>query len=228
LVVEEGGELAFLHPLPVSELWGVGRATRVALERLGIATVGQLSETPKATLERALGSAVGGHLWDLAQADDPRPVDPAGQRKSVSAERTFGQDLTDPAAIDQELLRLCDEVSARLRASGVSGRTISLKVRKADFSTLTRSRTLPEATDVSAVIVDAARELFASLRWRSPRARLLGVGASSLVEGHAPSQLRLEGPDWQAIDSATDAVRSRFGAGSLIRARLQRSDEKFV
>ena len=139
----------------------------------------------------------------------------------MSSESTFAADLTDPADIDRELLRLSDEVAARLRGAAVTGRTIGIKVRKADFTTLTRARTLARSTDVAAEIVAVARDLFASLRWRSPRVRLLGVAASGLLEGTAPSQLRFEGPDWRAVEVAQDAVRRRFGSDALVRARLK-------
>ena len=220
LVVDDGRELAFLHPLPVGELWGVGPATLASLERLGVSTVGQLAETPRETLERALGAAVGAHLHDLAHGRDPRPVDPDLVRKSVSAERTFEHDLTEEADIDRQFLRLADEVGERLRRGEHSGRTVSIKVRRADFSTITRSHTLADPTDSAAEIVATARRLWASLRWRTPRVRLLGIGVSGLVDGQAPVQLRLDAPDWTVVESAVDAVRTRFGDGAVGRASL--------
>ena len=228
VVVEEGNEEAFLHPLPVSELWGVGPATLRSLQRLGISTVGQLAETPLETLERSVGPALGRHLHALAHARDDRRVDPEAGRKSVSAERTFDADLTRTEDIERELLRLADEVAVRLRRVGVSGRTVSIKVRRADFSTVTRARTLGEPTDTAALLADAARDLYASLRWRDPRVRLLGVGASGLVEGRPPSQLRLEGPDWRSVEAALDEVRDRFGPSSVARASLHPPREKPV
>jgi DNA polymerase-4 len=226
LVIADGSELAFLHPLPVSDLWGVGRKTADALSALGISTVGQLADTPRDTLERRLGHAAGGHLHELAWARDPRPVETDVARKSVSAERTFDTDLVDPAAIHREWLRLGDEVAARLRGAGVAGRTIAIKVRTSDFETLTRARTLDLPTDVAADIVTVARALYAALGWRTPRVRLLGIGMSQLVDGAGQAQLSLEGTDWRAVEVVQDAVRRRFGPDALERARLQQPKDE--
>ena len=220
LVIPEGAEVGFLHPLPVSELWGVGGKTAAVLQQLGIGTIGQLAETPAETLSRRLGPAAGEHLHDLAWGRDPRPVETDSVRKSISVETTFDRDLTDDDSIGRELVRLADALAARVRKAETAGRTIVLKLRRSDFTTITRSRTLPRATDVSAEMLDVAKQLYASLGWRTPRVRLLGLGLHGLTEGSAPLQLSLEGADWGAVDRAGDVVRRRFGDDALTRARL--------
>ena len=173
LVVPADEVVAFLHPLPVAALWGVGEKTEEVLLRLGLRTVGDLARTPLATLQRALGPATGAHLAALPGAATSGAVVPAEPDKSIGAEETFAVDVDDPAVVARELLRLSERTAARLRASGQVGRTVSIKVRFADFTTITRARTLPEATDVGRTVYETA---LVALRRARPGARPAAAG----------------------------------------------------
>ena len=175
--------MAFLHGLGVGALWGVGERTEEVLARLGLRTVSDIAHTPVDTLKRALGDAVGAHLYELAWGRDPRKVVPEQVEKSIGAEETFPRDVDDPEVALREILRLSERVAARLRANDAVGRTVVLKVRFADFTTITRSRTLPEHTDVGRVVYATARDLFLRLGLDRARLRLVGVR----VEGLAPA-----------------------------------------
>jgi len=157
LVVPGDGVVGFLHPLPVGALWGVGERTEEQLLRLGLTTVGDIANTPEDTLRRSLGEAAGTHLYALAWGRDARSVVPHEPDKSIGAEETFGTDVDDPELVRRELLRLAERTAARLRATGQVGRTISIKVRFADFTTISRARTLDVATDVGRVVYETAR-----------------------------------------------------------------------
>lgn len=223
LVVPAAQTQAFLHPLPVGALWGVGAQTAAVLAGLGLQTVGEIAGTPPDTLRRALGVAQGQHLLALARGIDPRQVTPGTGEKSISTERTFDRDLTDPALARLELLRLSDELGSRVRAKGLRGRTIAIKVRFGDFRTITRSRTLPEGIDDGAAIYRIARELFDALGLDQPRIRLLGVRADQLGEGaEAVEQLAFDLGAQVAppqtptgLGEVMDRARSRFGAQAL-------------
>jgi len=192
IVVPAADVVAFLHPLPVGALWGVGEKTELALTRLGLRTVGDIAHTPRSTLVRALGQATGSHLHALSWGRDERTVVPHEPDKSIGAEETFARDVDDPEVVLRELLRLSEKTAARLRSGGMAGRTVSLKVRFADFTTITRSRTLPEATDVAAVVYGTARGLFEALGLDRARLRLVGVRVEQLVRSEtAPHQLLL-------------------------------------
>jgi len=227
LVVPADRVVAFLHPLPVGALWGVGEKTEEVLTRLGLRTVGDLAHTPVDTLVRALGPASGHHLADLAWGRDPRSVEvPAGE-KSIGNEETFARDIDDPEVVLRELLRLSEKVAARLRAHAVAGRTVTIKVRFADFSTITRSRTLRSATDVGQEIYATARELYEALGLQRARIRLVGVRAEGLVDsGETPRQLLLDEPEigWREAEQAVDRASARFGRGSVRPARLLPTD----
>lgn len=230
LVVPAARVLDFLHPLPVSALWGVGARTAEALHRIGIRSVGDLAGTPVDSLRRAVGGAVAEHLSALAQGVDPRPVQPDEVEKSISADRTLDTDLTAEADVCRELLRLSEEVGSRVRSRGFVARTVGIKIRFADFRTVTRVRTLPAWTATTADIYRTAVELYRGLDLDRPRIRLVGVKCESLREADTVAeQLTLDltaeagptSPRAQAA-SAVDAARARFGAaavrpGSLIR-----------
>jgi DNA polymerase-4 len=224
LVVPAGGVLDFLHPLPISALWGVGQRTGAVLARLGLRTVGDLADTPVATLERELGKAAAAHLHALAWARDERVVETSVREKSVGAEETFDVDVTDPDVIRRELLRLSRRTSRALRSSGYAARTVVVKLRKADFTTITRSRTLPEPTSETQRIYAAARALYeASGLSGQARLRLVGVRASGLVPAAAaPTQLALgeRGASWRDAESALDKISGRFGAEAVRPATL--------
>jgi DNA polymerase-4 len=223
LVVPPDRVIAFLHPLPVSQLWGVGEKTEEVLVRLGLRTVGDIAHTPVDTLVRALGPAAGHHLADLSWGRDPRRVEVPEGEKSVGHEETFPRDVDDPEVIRRELLRLSEKVAARLRAQGVAGRTVSIKVRFADFSTITRSRTLRSPTDVGREVYATARELYDALGLQRARLRLVGVRVEGLVDAaEAPRQMLLDEPDagWREAEQAVDRASARFGRGSVRPARL--------
>ena len=224
LVVPEAAVLDFLHPLPVTVLSGVGARTAEPLHRLGIRTVADLAETPLDTLRRAVGTAVANQLHGLAHGRDDRRVEPSEVEKSISADHTLDVDLTTETEVCRELLRLAGEVGRRLRGGGLAARTIGLKVRFADFKTVTRVRTLPTWTDSTAGIYDTACDLYRGLRLDRPRIRLVGVKAENLRDaGGVPVQLTLETagpPDHAGSDRVIDAARARFGAGAVGYATL--------
>jgi DNA polymerase-4 len=223
LVVPAADVLGFLHPLPASALWGVGRATETALDRLGLRTIGDIAACPLPTLRRALGQAAGAQLHALAHGRDERSVDPASAEVSISAEHTLDVDTADTTALARELLRLSGQVARRLRACGRVARTIGVKIRLADFSTFTRARTLREPTDVSQEIYQTALGLFTAAGMAGKAVRLVGVRAANLSEpAGAGHQLTFdERPvGWSQLDRATDAASRRFGAGSVRPASL--------
>ena len=223
LVVPADETVAFLHPLPVGALWGVGERTEEQLARLGLRTVGDIAHTPEQTLRRAFGEAVGAHLHALSWGRDPRPVVPEAGEKSVGAEETFSRDVDDPQVVLREVLRLSERVAARLRAGGLAGRTVVLKVRFADFTTITRSRTLREATDLGRDVYGTARELWQALRLDRARIRLVGVRVENLVDADRQHhQLTLdERPEgWRHAELAVDRASVRFGAGAVRPATL--------
>jgi len=225
LVVPADGVLGFLHPLPVSALWGVGERTGTVLARLGLRTVADLANAPVATLERELGKATAAHLAALAWGRDDRQVESSVREKSIGAEETFAIDVADPDLIRRELLRLAGRTARGLRSAGAVARTISVKLRRADFTTITRSRTLAEPTDVAQRIYLTAGELYAASGYLGVALRLVGVRAAGLVPAaEAGTQLVLgERPDtWREAETALDKITSRFGAGAVTPAALVR------
>jgi DNA polymerase IV len=222
-VVEPDGVLDFLHPLPVSALWGVGARTDERLGELGLRTIGDIAAAAPATLRYQLGEAVGAHLHALANGVDERVVTPGARERSVGAEETFPVDITDAALVSRELLRLADRVAARLRARAELARTISIKIRYSDFTTLSRARTPPAPTDETQTIFSVCRELFGALGAPGRAVRLVGVRAERLVPaGDHSRQLALdEAPSsWRDVDAAVDAARRRFGPASVTSASL--------
>lgn len=225
VVVPRDGAVAFLHPLPVSALWGVGEKTEAVLLRYGLRTIGDIAQTPLATLQRALGLAVGTHLHALSWGRDERPVVPYEPDKSIGAEETFARDVDDPVVIRRELLRLSEQVGSRLRSQGYAGRTIAVKIRFADFQTITRSRTLGEPTDVAREIYGVAGDLYAALGLDRARLRLVGVRVEGLVPGDAVAhQLALDEREqgWRQAEQAADRAGHRFGPGAVRPATLVR------
>ncbi|MEO3804082.1 DNA polymerase IV [Nonomuraea sp. B1E8] len=225
LVVPADEVVGFLHPLPVSALWGVGERTEQALVRLGIRTVGDLARVPPSTLQRELGQAAGSHLAALAWGRDERPVTAHVPDKSIGNEETFAADVDDPEVIKRELLRLSERVAARMRQGGHVGRTVSVKLRRADFTTISRSRTLREPTDVAQVIYATACELFAAAGLERVRLRLVGVRMESLrPAGEAVRQLSLGEREtgWREAEQAMDKAIRRFGPDAVLPASLVR------
>jgi DNA polymerase-4 len=217
--------LAFLHPLPVSALWGVGPKTLEKLQRIGVDTVAELASLDERDAAAALGAANGAHLRRLARGIDDREVVPDQRPKSIGHEETFARDHHDLATLQKELVRLGDSVAGRLRGAKVAGRTVSIKVRFHDFRTITRSVTLPSAVDTGPDVVRAATELLSRVD-PTPGVRLLGVHVSQLAEG-AARQLTLddvEAPSWDDATGAVDAIRARYGAGAIVPASLAGPD----
>lgn len=222
LVIPPDRVIEFLHPLPVDALWGVGDKTAETLHRLGLRTVGDIAATPVRTLCRVLGQSAGQHLSELSWGRDARQVVPHEPDRSIGAEETFGTDVDDSVVLRRELLRLSEKVAARMRAKGVVGRTVQLKVRFADFTTLTRSRTLPDPTDVGREVYQTVGQLFTALDLQRARVRLVGVRVSGLVDEQiAPQQLLLDaGPGWRDAEQAVDRIAARFGRDAVKPARL--------
>jgi DNA polymerase-4 len=222
VAVAAGDEAAFLAPLPIARLWGVGAQTRAALAEYSVRTIGDLAAIDPRLLARRLGRH-GATLVERARGVDPSPVTGEAEAKSVSHEHTFDVDTSDVDQIERTLLALAEGVASRLRAGGVRAATVVVKIRDSHFRTVTRQRTLAEPTDLAEPIWHVALEL-ARPEIRGRRIRLVGVGAHGLGE---PSQLGLFAPadDRQhRVVDATDAVRRRFGEHAVTRARLLGSD----
>jgi DNA polymerase-4 len=214
VVVTPGEELAFLHPMPVNALWGVGPATWTRLRRLGVTTIGELARVPVQTLEGAVGRSHGRHLHELAWGRDPRPVEADREIKSVSHEETYAFDLADRDRLHHEVVRMADAVAARLRAAGLAGRTVTLKVRYGDFRTITRSQTVPTPIDDGFAIAGLGSALLDQVE-PGEGVRLLGVSISNLIHGEARQlSLMLDG-DGDRPTRALDEVRARFGENAL-------------
>ncbi|WP_448810265.1 DNA polymerase IV [Agromyces bauzanensis] len=222
LVVPAADTIAFLHPLPVSALWGVGRVTEDSLLRLGLRTVGDVAAMPHDALERAVGPALAARLERLANGIDPRDVHTTRVEKSIGHENTFGHDLTDPDEIRRELLRLSDNVAVRLRKAGLVGRTVVLKLRYGDFRTVTRSRTLAEPTDVARRIYDEASDALAGLVGDGARVRLIGVRAEHLRPSGGGAMLWDPDEEWRDAERTIDEVTAKFGKGAVRPATLVR------
>lgn len=230
-------EIGFLHPRPVSDLWGVGPRTAERLGRYGIHTIAELAALNEATLCGLVGRSVGAHLYGLASGRDERPVIPDRAVKSIGHEETFATDRHDAAALQRELVRLSDSVGSRLRTAGVVGRTVTLKVRFGDFTTITRSRSSPgpllsasEIARVSGSLLDAVdvspgvRLIGVTVSSLEPRAsaagrqlELLSIGAGATTHGRPATDA---GPEAGAVakgevDSAVGAIRRRYGAGAV-------------
>src|SRR5680860_380291 len=223
LVVPADATVTYLHTLPAGALWGVGDKTAEQLERLGLRTVADIAHTPEATLRRALGEASGHHLYELSWGRDPRPVVPTAVEKSVGSEETFSSDVDDPVVVLRELLRLSERTASRLRAQHLAGRTVVLKVRFADFTTVTRSRTLTEPTDVTRTVYGCARALYEALNLQRARVRLVGVRMEGLVDSDTQHRQLLldERPQgWREAEQAADRASRRFGSESVRPASL--------
>ena len=216
----------FLHPLPVEAIWGVGEVTAERLHRLGLTTVRDLAATPRATLQRAMGDNQGALLFDLAWGRDDRSVlarEPA--EHSVGSQETFGQDTDDEAVVRTEILRMADRTAARMRAQGMVTRTVTLSVRFADFTTITRTGTLPAWTDRTNDLYAEAVRLFTRLNLQRARVRRVGVRAEKLVlKSGTYRQPALDEParGWEEAESAIDRAVLRFGPKAVQRARLAR------
>ncbi len=221
--IPPGTEAAFMAPLPLRALWGVGPRTYDKLARFGVSTVGDLARLPVEVVVSAVGEVNGRHLHAIANAIDERPVEPDREVKSVSHEATFPNDLVDPTDLRRELVRLSDAVGARLRKAGLRGRTVTIKIRDPQFVTLSRSHTLPRATDSSRLVLDTAADLLEGVD-TSLGVRLLGVGVAGLttqiVEQLSLDDLAAGTQPEGAADRAIDEIRERFGASAIGPATL--------
>ena len=213
--------LEFLHPLPVRALWGVGPKTAESLDRLGLHTVADIANTPRSTLIRALGDATGESLYELAWGRDYRDVIPDEPEKSIGNEETFSRDIDNPEEILAELLRMSEKATARLRERGLFAKTITMKIKFADFTTLSRAKTLPIGIDSTQETYEIVKKLYLALHNEGARIRLVGVSLSNLLE-EAPVQLELGARDrgWRDAETAIDKAKARFGRGSVRPGRL--------
>lgn len=222
LLIEKGQTVAYLHTLPVEALWGVGAKTREVLARLGIFTVADVAATPSASLQKALGST-GAALHALSWGIDPRPVTTVHQEKSIGAEETFAVDTFEDAVLTRELLRLSHRVAGRLREAGLSGRTLSIKIKYSDFATITRSKALSANTDSATQLYAGAVSLLQALGQRPQSVRLIGLRMERLesVE-NAPLQFTLDPRDDHSRNAEVvgDAIAARFGNAKIVPARL--------
>ncbi|RAM37563.1 DNA polymerase IV [Arthrobacter globiformis] len=225
LLIRPEQTVPYLHSLPVNALWGVGGKTAEVLARMGIRTVADVAATPVSSLKKVLG-ATGEHVHRLSWGIDSRAVTPVRVEKSIGAEETFASDTADDALLHRELLRLSHRTAERLRASGLVARTVALKLRYADFSTVTRSRTVHTPLDSAQLIYAVAIQLLESLGSRPLLVRLVGVRAEQLEAAAQTSlQLSLDRRDdnWRAAEQALDKVAEKFGSKSVLPARLLES-----
>jgi DNA polymerase-4 len=218
--------LEFLHPLPVRAIWGVGPKTAESLDRLGLHTVSDIANTPRATLIRALGDATGESLYELAWGRDYRDVVPDEPEKSIGNEETFARDIDSPEEILAEFLRMTEKATARLRMRNLFAKTISIKIKFADFSSITRSKTVPLGIDGTHETYEIVKNLYLALRNDGARIRLVGVSLSNLGED-APFQLELGARErgWRDADTAIDKAKARFGRASVRPGRLIKDDD---
>ena len=215
--------LEFLHPLPVNAIWGVGPKTNEELLKLGLQIVADIANTPRQTLVRALGEAAGASLYELSWGRDYRDVEPEEVDKSISAVETFDSDTEDQEIVLRELLRLTEKATYRMREKDFSARTISIKVRFADFKTITRSKTVPLAISATHEVFEVVKALFLALKLDRARIRLVGVSLDGLEDGiDATEQLVLGEREngWRQATAAIDKASARFGQGSVRPARL--------
>ncbi|HBJ38076.1 MAG TPA: DNA polymerase IV [Planctomycetaceae bacterium] len=235
VIVDPAKVIEFLDPLPVGRLWGVGKVTGKAMQRLGVETIGQLRLLSLETLKVTFGDS-GEHFWRLAQGIDDRSVVPDRDAKSISHETTFSADISDIELLRCWLIDLTEQVARRLRRHDRIGRTVQIKLRFSDFSTITRSRTLPKPTDVTQEILQTAQDLlteaFRSSRGTGSKSiRLIGVGVSGLDQSRDVQPLLFDDPDEQRhvkqkdLDRVADAVRERFGNAALKRASVSDSSK---
>jgi len=223
VVVPPERELAFLHPLPVERLWGVGAVTSKKLRTEGITTVAQVAKLGEAALVRMLGLAVGRHLHGLAHNRDPRPVKVGRRRRSRGAQRSIGRKTKSAASVDAVLLGLVDRLARRLRTAHRVCRTVVLRLRFDDLSRATRSRTLSQATAQTETILAAARALLMTATPMIQRRgiTLVGVSLTNLCnDGAIQLALPFDRRDQDALDQALDSLRDRFGTGAITRAVL--------
>ena len=216
-VVQPDETLGFLRPLPVESLWGVGPATLAKLHRIGVLTIADRADLPEENVVAVLGRSQGRHLHSLSNGHDERSVEPDRAMKSIGHEETFAHDHHLRSTLDRELVQFADAVASRLRAQGLVARTIQLKVRFGDFTTITRSTTLAVSVDDSHSLLEAGRQLL-ELVDPAQGVRLLGLSVSGL-SSDSSKQLTFDeatsGPGWQEADRMIDEIRARFGDDAI-------------
>ena len=225
LVIPAGGELAFLHPLPVERLWGVGKVTAAKLHAHGLTSVGQVARLNEEMLVAMLGRATGRQLHALSRNRDPRRVTTRRRRRSIGAQRALGRRARSPGELDASLMTLVDRVARRMRKAGRACRTVVLRLRFNDFSRATRSRTIAEATARTATLLRVARGLLAAsgavIAQRG--LTLIGISLTNLCDQNA-IQLALPFDRTAGLDRTLDELRERFGAGAISRGTLVGQD----
>jgi DNA polymerase-4 len=226
VVINAGEELAFLEPMPIRQLWGIGPATHAKLDRIGVRTVGDLGKIPRDALMSGLGSAHGHHLYALAHAIDERPIDTSGGRKSIGKEETFSRDYYDRKPLEHELMRLAEDVEETLFRKKLAAYTVNLKLKYRDFTVITRARTLAIPTRSAREISQHAITLLAPISI-DDGIRLIGVSVSGLVSS-AIEQLSFDEneTDWNNTRDTILAVRERFGSSALVSARLLKAGKR--
>lgn len=228
LVVRPEEIVSFLHPLPVGAFWGVGPATEEQLLRLGLKTVGDIAQVPVQTLQRAFGVKLGSRLSEMAWGRDDRAVTPSEPERSMSSEHTFGSDVDELETVVTMLLRLSDKVASRLRRADLVARTVTIKLRFSDFTTITRSHTLRESTDLASDLFQEAKRLFEALGLQRVRIRLVGLKAEGLTSREGSVQQMAFGePEhgWSDAERAMDRVARKFGP-KVTQARLIEPERK--
>jgi DNA polymerase-4 len=223
LLVPPEDELAFLHPLPIERIWGIGPATAVRLHRIGVSTAGELASVPESDLEITLGTAAARHLHALANNHDPRPVRPRRRRRSIGSQHAFGLRRASPAEIETDLVAIVDRVARRLRAARRVGRTVVLRLRFGDYSRATRSHTLRHPTAQTRVVLEAARSLLTLAQPLIERRGLTLIGLTiANLENDLPLQLCLpyDADNTELLDAALDEIRTRYGPTAITRGLL--------
>ena len=224
LIVPPGQEASFFAPLPIERLWGVGEVTAERLRRSGVTTIGQLASLPTAQMKALFGSAAA-EMQRRALGIDNRPVGEQGERKSISQEHTFARDVADIEVLRRALLDMSEDVAAQLRKSGDCGRTVVLKMRYPDFSTITRRVTLAQPTDLTEVIHTQAVKLLQREWKRGTRVRLIGVGVSGLTHARQLSLFDAPAKRLGKLSRTVDAIRRKYGKDAIRRASLLEHDE---
>ncbi|UCE19087.1 MAG: DNA polymerase IV [Gemmatimonadota bacterium] len=224
VIVKSGKEKEFLAERTVECLWGVGDKTSKKLREMGITTIGQLANYPPESLEKKMGK-IGRRLWELAHGIDDSPVVTRDDVKSISHETTYGRDIENVSSMKNTLLDLSERVGRRARRKGITGKTITLKIRFADFTTFTRNRTLKQATNGTDNIYKAALSLLQTFELTGRKVRLLGVGISHLSQGSESQEdlFQIDEKKWEKVDGVLDKIEERYGKGTVKRAALLRS-----
>jgi DNA polymerase-4 len=224
IIVPAGQEASFLAPLPIERLWGVGEVTAERLHRIGVTTIGKLAALPEGQMKALFGSAAA-EMQRRALGVDNRPVGEQAEHKSVSQEHTFARDVADIEVLRRALLDMSEDVSAQLRKGGECGRTIVLKMRYPDFSTITRRVTLAQPTDLTEMIHAQAVRLLQKEWKRGTQVRLIGVGVSGLTHARQLSLFDVPAKRLGKLSRTVDAIRRRYGKDAIRRASLLERDE---